>query len=320
MDWILMESVLQSILSRLDRGHANALEWFAEHEGDVGRRPWRKAGASIVPGVDFPMVAQRGIHKPAGMDVAISITAAAGDAYLDGTPTQLSDGTWVLLYRAHVGGDGGGEDSRWNRALLMNKFRQLPVGVFVHVKGSDYRNLGLAMVEDYYEDDGAFLLRGPLRLTQQAGLWLDEAPEWHPVSLGLDIAETPEKTPAMVTRRIAQDRFRQELLRAYASKCAITNYDAEPALQAAHILSYRGTSSQRIDNGLLLRADLHLLYDRHLLSVSPDRYTLSLSNEIRNSQYGNLHGRQLTLPVNTSMRPRPEHLAVHWAVFEGRNA
>ena len=84
-----MDSVLADILSHLKPEHAAALEWFADHENVVGPRPWRKDGESIVPGVGFPVVAQRGIHQPRDWSCAISITATSNGAYLDGRPTPL---------------------------------------------------------------------------------------------------------------------------------------------------------------------------------------------------------------------------------------
>ena len=243
-----------------------------------------------------------------------TITATASDAYMDGKPTPLGDGTWVLPYRAHGGGDGSGIGSRWNRALLTNMLDRLPVGVFVSTKGRKYSNLGLAMVEDYYEDQGTFLLRGPVRRSQPEQLWRGETQTWEPVSLAEESTEV-ERVPALVRRRRAQDRFRDALLSAYDGKCAVTGYEAEPALQAAHILSYRGGSSQKVPNGILLRADIHLLYDRHLLSVEPQVNRIWLASGLRSTAYRDLHQTTLRLPRHPDLLPDPERLAVHFAVF-----
>jgi putative restriction endonuclease len=309
-------TLLETILTRVEPEHASALEWFVDHEGEIGARPWRRDGRSVVPGVTFPIVAQRGIHQPSGWSSAISITATASDSYMDGKPTPLGDGTWVLPYRAHGGKDGTGIDSRWNRALLANMLERLPVGVFVPERGS-YRNLGLAMVEDYYEDQATFLLRGPVRHTQRSAVWQDRvSPMNEQLILAAESSEdAEERVPAFVRRRRSQDRFRDALLSAYDRRCAITSYEAEPALQAAHILAYSGTSSQKVPNGILLRADIHLLYDRHLLSVDPANKRIWLADSLLPTAYGELHQIRLRLPENADLHPDPEKLAVHWAVF-----
>jgi len=315
-----MLSLLDDILARVEPEHARALEWFVDHEGEVGPRPWRRSGKSVVPGVTFPLVAQRGIHQPRGWLVAISITATASSVYLDGKPTPLGDGTWVLPYRAHGGRDGVGVESRWNRALLMNMIERLPVGVFVPERET-YRNLGLAMVEDYYEDQSAFLLRGPLRRSQNEALWQPRIPSasQRVFAAAESLEDADPRVPSLVRRRKAQDQFRTELLAAYDGKCAVTAYDAEPTLQAAHILAYSGASSQRVSNGLLLRADIHLLYDRHLLSVDPGQKRVWLVDSLRHSTYRNLHHAPLRTPRDAALSPDPEKLAVHWAVFTGAN-
>ena len=64
-----------------------------------------------------------------------------------------------------------------------------------------------------------------------------------------------------IVQRQGQSKFRQELLAAYNSRCAITGCDIEPALEAAHIIPYKGTETNCPQNGLLLRADIHTLFD-----------------------------------------------------------
>ena len=311
-----MQTPLASILASIESEHARALEWFARHEGDVGSRPWRVQGRSVIPGIGIPVVAQRGIHQPSGWDLALSITATTGSAYLDGKPVRVDDETWVLPYRAHEGGDGWGLDSRWNRSLAGNLRRRIPVGVFVP-SGRQYLNLGLAMVESFDAQTGTFLLRGPLRYEQAAGTWLDpngsgaNPPDWVAAE-----DEDDERVLASVKRRHAQQQFRSGLLSAYDERCAITGCDAPDALQGAHILSYSGRSSQLTANGLLLRADLHLLYDRHLLSVDPEDRRVWLAPQLKTSSYARLDGKKIARPARVSNLPAPEKLAVHWAVFE----
>ncbi len=89
--------------------------------------------------------------------------------------------------------------------------------------------------------------------------------------------EKGEKPPEQLVKdffrsaktRIGQRRFRDTLMRAYDSRCAITECAIDEVLSAAHILDYSGSECQEVWNGILLRADIHLLFDRHLLRIFP---------------------------------------------------
>ena len=70
--------------------------------------------------------------------------------------------------------------------------------------------------------------------------------------------------------RRGQPKFRRALLDAYGSKCCITRCDAPEALEAAHILPYRGDETNHVQNGLLMRADIHTLFDLGLIAVTPE--------------------------------------------------
>ena len=313
-----MPSILEDILARLEPEHARALEWFADRAGEVGPRPWRRRGVSGVPGVAMALTAERGIHKPAGMDWALSVAATVSSVYLDGEPAKVDKDTWVLPYKEHSGSDGSGYESRWNRALLRNMRDRIPVGVFVPAVGSDYLNLGLAIPESFDPQSGTFLLRGPVTYSQGVTTWGEPADASRSDVLDeLMVAEdADEMSLTLVRRRKSQDAFREALMTAYAGQCCVTRYDAPDALQGAHILSYSGRSSQVPQNGLLLRADIHLLFDRHLLSIQPERRRVSVSPRIRNTAYGALDGVPLLPTTSEKLAPDPGKLEVHWAVFE----
>jgi len=95
----------------------------------------------------------------------------------------------------------------------------------------------------------------------------------------------------------------------------VTGYDAEDALQATHIIAYLGASSQQVCNGLLLRADIHLLYDRHLLSVNPHDNRVWAHERLKGTAYGEVGRRPVYLANDRAPSPEPERLELHWAVF-----
>lgn len=312
-----MDSLLDMTLSRLGDRHAEALDWFSRSAGQIGPRPWRRKGASVVSGVDLPLTAQRGIHQPSGMEHALSVAITRRSAYLDGRPQPIDDGKWILPYSEHSGADGSGSESRWNRALQRNLRDRIPVGVFMQVSGSDYLNLGLAMPESFDKTTGTFLLRGPMTHMDAAETWQSPAPG---PDVNVMVAELgPSDSYGPVRRRQAQDVFRRTLLQAYDGKCCVSLFDAEEALQGAHILNYSGRGSQVAENGLLLRADLHLLFDQHLISVEPGSLRVRVAGRIRNTAYQEYDGAPLKPTTRHDLAPDPARLSVHWAVFARAN-
>ncbi len=87
------------------------------------------------------------------------------------------------------------------------------------------------------------------------------------------------------------------------------------ALEAAHIVPYRGEGSHHPQNGLLLRADLHSLFDLGLLAVDSATMKVRLAPMLSETVYGELQGKQLRLPGDPGVQPSREALDHHrqWA-------
>lgn len=101
-----------------------------------------------------------------------------------------------------------------------------------------------------------------------------------------------------IVRRQGQQRFRKQLLANYNGKCAISGCNVESVLQAAHISPYRGPDTNHASNGILLRADLHTLFDLGLITVTPDRHQVLVSGELRDSIYYRFHHKPIKEPKN----------------------
>lgn len=114
-----------------------------------------------------------------------------------------------------------------------------------------------------------------------------------------------------VVRRDGQPAFRRLLLAAYGGACAISGCVVEALLEAAHIVPYRGMQTNVVVNGLLLRADLHKLFDLHLLSVDPITRKVCLSEALGKSEYAKFHGAPLRIPRDPGQAPSAELLAHH---------
>jgi predicted restriction endonuclease len=114
-----------------------------------------------------------------------------------------------------------------------------------------------------------------------------------------------------IIRRRGHPAFRQLLLTAYEYRCAVTSFNAPDALEAACIIPYRGRYTHHPSNGLLLRADLHTLFDLGKIAVDTRSMTMIVSDELLESSYRILAGRPLRYPQDAEQRPSTEALDLH---------
>jgi putative restriction endonuclease len=122
--------------------------------------------------------------------------------------------------------------------------------------------------------------------------------------------------PVLVRPRLGQGTFRLAVTGAYGRACAITMEHSHPALEAAHIKPYSEGGAHEIPNGLLLRSDIHRLFDKGYVSVSPDhRFHVSkrLRADFKNGRsYYPLDGTSIRLPEDRNEHPDPTLLAWHF--------
>ena len=88
------------------------------------------------------------------------------------------------------------------------------------------------------------------------------------------------------------------------------------ALEAAHITPYSKCQSDELPNGLLLRADIHTLFDQDLIGIDPKTLNVALSPCLRNTSYEELHERELLKLANEFARPSQAHLSKRWISFQ----
>jgi putative restriction endonuclease len=129
-------------------------------------------------------------------------------------------------------------------------------------------------------------------------------------------------SPIPVRPRLGQGVFSLAVRDAYGGACAVTGEHSGPVLEAAHIKPYGKGGEHRVDNGLLLRRDLHRLYDLGYVTVTPDyefRVGERLREEFKNGRsYYGLSGSRIAVPANEGWRPRREFLDWHGqAIFKG---
>jgi putative restriction endonuclease len=122
-------------------------------------------------------------------------------------------------------------------------------------------------------------------------------------------------SPVAIRPRLGQRSFRVVILDSYGRRCAITNEKTLPALEAAHIREYHDVQEHAINNGILLRADIHKLFDSGYVTVTPE-YQFEVSRRIKEEfengrDYYALHGSRIRLPNDIAHRPAVESLIWH---------
>ena len=121
--------------------------------------------------------------------------------------------------------------------------------------------------------------------------------------------------PRLAPQRSGQQAFQAVVLDAYHRSCAITGTKIRPVLQAAHVRPLTAGGQHRLDNGLLLRSDVHTLFDRGYLAVDT-KHRLLVSPRLR-SEFGNgdqfyaRAGHTIALPERRAERPDRDFLEWH---------
>jgi hypothetical protein len=122
--------------------------------------------------------------------------------------------------------------------------------------------------------------------------------------------------------RIGTYPFRSALMKAYRGRCAITESEVAQVLQAAHVIRYLGPHTNRVDNGLLLRVDLHQLFDKDFIGIDPSTRKVHISKKLVGTEYEKFSDRQLAEPSTNRQRPNRQRLEQRWQKFlkaeEGR--
>jgi putative restriction endonuclease len=245
-----------------------------------------------------------------------------GGFYSDFAPMRLSE-AWELF------GEANGAARLEQMRLRIGHYRQTPINpgedpvigcLFIRdvrffpadslaeppegfapnvVQGKGFE-LSEATVSSYFEHLLQLLLGTPIEL--------DFSQPWHrdgPVF----------GDPRLAPYRLGQQAFKAKVLDAYHRRCAITGSRIWPVLEAAHIRPVTNGGEHRLDNGLLLRSDVHTLFDQGYLGVD-SAYRLRVSPRLR-EEFGNGErfyaqaGQVVALPERKPDRPQREFLEWH---------
>ena len=130
--------------------------------------------------------------------------------------------------------------------------------------------------------------------------------------LPISAEDARHRVLAAIVRRQGQTQLRKQLLLNYDGTCCATGESAEAVLEAAHISPYLGPKSNKPSNGLLLRADVHTLFDLHLIDIDV-RGRWVVSSMLDGTSYEKLRGRKPRAPKADP--PSRSEVARHYARF-----
>ncbi|RTQ45839.1 HNH endonuclease [Hymenobacter gummosus] len=247
----------------------------------------------------------REVFRPSGYNsVWLSIT---GQQPGQEPHSQLIDGN-TLIWRGQPAG-------RNDHYIITHELSGLELLVFYRetpgqYSGGGYRYLGRF---EYHSHSGAhpalFTLArsGTIPSLAEVQARQDKEAGFNPAT----IRDGREWVLASIVRRRGQAAFRNSLLAAYDSTCPVTGCQVEPLLEAAHIIPYLGPSTNHVQNGLPLRADIHTLFDLQLLAIDPVTLKVELSPLLAGSEYTTLAGQQLRLPASAANHPNRDALRAH---------
>lgn len=131
----------------------------------------------------------------------------------------------------------------------------------------------------------------------------------------------------IIKQRVNQSVFRTMILQNYENKCAITGINVPDLLIASHIIPWAdSTAEQRLapENGICLSALYDKAFDRGLITISPDDYTITLSSALLeyetkdyfDKHFGSIAGNKIIMPIEHA--PNRDYLAYHKErIFKG---
>ena len=288
-----------------------AFDWLAEQVArydDV--LPW----SVLIRGFDFkgvrvPLVSMQGIFKPRMCERPLSIRTA-----VDGPYDDRAGGEGRFLY-ASRGTNPNHPDNAGLRELMR---RRIPLVYFFGLlKGRYLAAWPVFIVED---NPGALIFT--IQLDDAAVLDFDVAA----ASVALSYEPGGDERRRYVTRelqvRLHQRSFRERVLRAYRSRCAVCRLRHHELLDAAHIVPDSEAGAPRVPNGLALCKLHHAAFDKLFVGVRPDG-VIEVRRDILEEEDGpmllhglkRLHQTRLHAPRRIDDRPDPDLLEIRYARF-----
>jgi putative restriction endonuclease len=268
---------------------------------------WQPGGRTVFKALDPGELFLFKLHSPRNFIVGGGVFAHADilpvslawDAFgtKNGASTLAEMRGRIAFYRKER--DDPHVDYRIGCRILTQPFF-LPEDQWIPIPASWSPHIQQGRTYDTSEGDGLVLWRAIMERVPPLGL---------PMVSGARYGE-----PVSILPRLGQGAFRITVTDVYGKRCAVSGEKTLPILDAAHIRPYGQGGEHDVQNGLLLRTDIHRLFDLGYVTVSGDgRFEVGrrLKEDFENGQhYYEMHGKQLYLP--SSPRQRPNIAALEW--------
>lgn len=322
---------LDKLLSNLEPLHKLKLEWFLKNKDREILWKETQPENNGLDGKSFLFNATKGIYKPRGEHYVLSFREVMGSKYSDLTPKVNEDGSWDYRYKEEGGSKQEPDPKKlWsNKAAKYSMENKIPIGVAIQISEkpnpTKYKILGLGIISEWvdysfivngFSDDGTVTITksyGPLGKDLEN---LQDELEKEERLKDFDPSSTKDerdKVLKTIVQRRGQKKFRNELLRIYNNTCVVTECNIPDVLEACHITPYLGEKSNHPSNGLLLRADIHTLWDLGMIAINPLDMKVNIKHSILGSAYDKFHSKK----VNFSEEEKPsiEALNEQWNLF-----
>lgn len=196
---------------------------------------------------------------------------------------------------------------------ILPGIKALPSYIERNAKGHGMYGAALERYSEFlsgasFSSDSDFSSQGPHSLKLDALIASTELEPFSPIGQ----EDGRIKVLREIVRRQGQPKFRANLIDAYESRCAISGCTVLPILEAAHITPYLGPATNLVSNGILLRADLHTLWDLGLIAIDPETNVIWVDTNVADSYYQGLKGRNAFQPKKVSDRPSSDALMQQW--------
>jgi len=132
------------------------------------------------------------------------------------------------------------------------------------------------------------------------------------------LTDAKERIAREIALRRGQKKFRNSLLKAYNFECAVTGSSLSEVLEAAHIMAYNGNDTNHVQNGLLLRSDIHTLFDLGLLTIDCETFKVLVHKRLAASEYQIFQDKKIQLPGSMEHWPNRTALREHNLIFFGK--
>ena len=291
------------------RVREEAFNWLGEQVSLYGETLPREilAQGFQLDGQRVPLLGPPGIFKPSLMQIPLSITTAPDGPYDDSIGP---DGLIRYRYR------GTDPDHRDNVQLRFAMDHGLPLVYFQGLIPGRYLALWPVYITGDAIQDLTFTVSvdDPEYINSSATSEPEEqhSTEWR-----------RRYVTRLIRTRMHQAAFRQQVISAYGSQCALCGLPYGELLEAAHIIPDNEPSGESIvTNGLALCRLHHAAFDRYFLGVRPD-YIIEIRPDVLEDSDGPtlqyaiqaLHGQSIFLPQSAAQHPSTESLSVRYKRF-----